>query len=147
MKASGVGLKIMRLYRSLSPNSKLVPGLLVANLRKYSTFCFQLLHCFTQNARHSCLFKSSLSASRPASFAQILNQWMFTKTYTRGSCSGWLAVWPAGLYGRPAAFTASLLSLIILNAVLIFRNKLIQKIMKNLINIRSSHIGLVGIWG
>ena len=62
-------------------------------------------------------------------------------------CLAGQVVWPARLYGQPAVFTASRLSLIMLNAAVIFRNKLIPKMTKNLINVRLSHMGLVGIWG
>ena len=50
------------------------------------------------------------------------------------------------LSGRPASFTASRSSLIILIAALIFRNKLIPKMTENLIKMQSSLMGLVGIW-
>ena len=50
------------------------------------------------------------------------------------------------LSGRPAVFIASRSSLIMLNAAVIFRNKLIPKMTNYSINIWSSQMGLVGMW-
>ena len=94
-------LQIMGLHKSLSPSSKSDPQLLLADSRQYQLFCFQVLCWFTQNARHSCLFKSSQLADQ---LHTVPVRFVANECFVRD------------------ADTAAALALIILNVAVIFKS-------------------------